>query len=97
MGSDNLAGIDLDELLRELGDIEPGDEYRTAREWAELLNVGEGRAKRVLAKAQAVGRLRVTRVYRMAIDGTRRNVPVYAIDVGDMSGSCADVPDFPSL
>lgn len=82
MSSDALAGIDLDELLRELGDVEPGDEYRTAREWAELLGVGEGRAKRVLQKAQDVGRLRVTRVYRMAIDGTRRNVPVYAIDVG---------------
>jgi hypothetical protein len=80
--TDTLAGIDLDELLRELGDVEPGDEYRTAREWAELLGVGADRAKRVLHKAQQVGRLRVTKVYRTAIDGTRRNVPVYAIDVG---------------
>jgi len=79
--TNTLAGIDLDELLRELGDIEPGDEYRTSREWAELLGVGEDRAKRVLHKARQAGRLRVTRVSRMAIDGTRRSVPVYAIDV----------------
>jgi hypothetical protein len=85
--SDTLAGIDLDDLLRELGDVAPGDEYRTAREWAELLGVGQDRAKRLLHQAHAVGRLRVTRVYRVAIDGTRRNVPVYAIDVGVSAGS----------
>ena len=78
--TDTLAGIDLDELLRELGDVEPGDEYRTAREWADLLGVGQDRAKRVLRQAQRAGRLRTTRVYRTAIDGTQRNVPVYAID-----------------
>ena len=86
MSSDTLAGIDLDELLRELGDVEPGDEYRTAREWADLLGVGQDRAKRLLHQAHAAGRLRVTRVYRVAIDGTRRNVPVYAIDVGRSAG-----------
>jgi LPS sulfotransferase NodH len=80
--TDTLAGLDLDALLRELGNVEPGDEYRTAREWATLLGVGIDRAKRVLRQAQAAGRLRVTRVYRPAIDGTRRNVPVYAIDTG---------------
>ena len=82
MVSDALAGIDLDELLRELGDVEPGDEYRTAREWAALLNVGEAKVKAILWQAQHAGRLRVTRVSRLAIDGTRRSVPVYAIDVG---------------
>lgn len=80
---DTLAGIDLDELLRELGDVEPGGEYRTAREWADLLGVGEGRAKRLLQKAQGLGRLRVSKIARIAIDGTRRSVPVYAIDVGE--------------
>ena len=43
--TDTLAGIDLDDLLRELGDVAPGDEYRTAREWATLLRVGEAKAK----------------------------------------------------
>ena len=87
MVSDTLAGIDLDELLRELGDVTPGDEYRTAREWAALLGVGDDRTKRILHMAREVGRLRVTRVYRVALDGTRRSVPVYAIDVGERSGS----------
>ena len=82
MSSDTLAGIDLDELLRELGDIAPGDEYRTAREWASLLRVGEAKAKAILWQAQNTGRLRVSRVSRVSIDGTRRSVPVYAIDVG---------------
>ena len=80
--NDTLAGIDLDELLRELGDVEPGDDYRSSREWAVLLQIGEGRAKRLLKQAQELGRLRVSRVARVSIDGTRRNVPVYAIDVG---------------
>jgi hypothetical protein len=84
--TDTLAGIDLDELLRELGDVEPGDEYRTAREWAAALGVGEDKAQRILQQAMAVGRLRRTRVMRVSIDGSRRQVPVYAIDRGDPEG-----------
>lgn len=82
MVSDTLAGIDLDELLRELGDVEPGDEYRTSREWAALFQVGEAKAKAILWQAKSAGRLRIARVTRPAIDGTRRQVPVYAIDRG---------------
>lgn len=86
MVTESLVGIDLDELLRELGDVEPGDEYRTSREWAGLLGVGEDKAQRLLQQARDIGRLRVTRVYRTAIDGTRRSVSVYAIDVGERRG-----------
>lgn len=82
MTADALHGITLEELLADLGDVDPGSEYRTSREWAALLGVGEGRAKRILQKAATAGRLRVTRVQRLAIDGSRRGVPVYAIDVG---------------
>lgn len=79
--SDMLSGITLEQLLAELGAGDPGTEYRTAREWAQVLRCGSGKAHQVLAMAKAAGKLRTTRVFREALDGSRRSVPVYAIDL----------------
>ena len=68
-----------------------GEEYRTRKEWAAHLGMGEEKMLKVLHMAKAAGALRLGRVERQRLDGISTVVSVYAFDLSVPNGSADKV------
>lgn len=76
------ADFSLDELLAYLRqEPERAEGYYSTAEWAERFGVGNKRMLMLLRQAREAGILKVSREFRMSIDGVERPTPVYRFEL----------------
>ena len=83
MRRDIPAKFSLSELLADLPDegapADPGEDFMTAREWACYWECGTTKAREVLRRLNAAGRVEVGRRQVTGVNRNRCTVPVYRI------------------
>jgi hypothetical protein len=76
-----MTDFSYEELLAELREEppDPGPEYLSSREWAELWGKSLPRSGALLRELRAKGLVQVAQRYITDAAGTRRPIPVYRI------------------